>query len=92
MSDGRHSDTKGLEMFAIRAMTVEDYDAVIELMKQTPGVTLRDADSRDANRRYLERNPGLSFVAAIDGAIVGSVMSGHDLCRVLVLPSTLTRC
>jgi N-acetylglutamate synthase len=92
MSVGRHSDTKGHEMFAIRAMTVEDYDAVIELMKQTPGVTLRDADSRDANRRYLERNPGLSFVAAIDGAIVGSVMSGHDgrrgyLQHLVVLPT-----
>ena len=65
-------------MFAIRTMTIDDYDAVIELMKRTPGVTFRDADSRDATRRYLERNPGLSFVATVDGEIVGCLMSGHD--------------
>ena len=65
-------------MFAIRAMTIEDYDAVIELMKRTPGVTFRDADSREATQRYLERNPGLSFVATVDDEIVGCLMSGHD--------------
>ena len=46
-------------MFEIRSMTMEDYDGVIQLMKRTPGITVRDADSRDATRRYLERNPGL---------------------------------
>jgi ribosomal protein S18 acetylase RimI-like enzyme len=65
-------------MHAIRAMTIEDYDAVIELMKRTPGVTFRDADSREATSRYLERNPGLSFVATVEGEIVGCLMSGHD--------------
>lgn len=79
-------------MFAIRAMTIEDYDAVIELMKQTPGVTFRDADSRDATRRYLDRNPGLSFVATVDDEIVGCLMSGHDgrrgyLQHLVVLPA-----
>jgi len=59
-------------------MTIEDYDAVIELMKRTPGVTFRDADSREATQRYLERNPGLSFVATVDGEIAGCLMSGHD--------------
>lgn len=65
-------------MFEIRSMTMEDYDGVIQLMKRTPGITVRDADSRDATRRYLERNPGLSFVAKIGDEIVGCLMSGHD--------------
>ncbi|RKP46154.1 GNAT family N-acetyltransferase [Pararobbsia silviterrae] len=77
-------------MTQIRPMTLHDYDAVIALMKQTPGVSVRDADSRDAVGRYLERNPGLSFVACADEAdgivgtqaahraIVGCIMSGHD--------------
>ncbi|KQU78579.1 GCN5 family acetyltransferase [Rhizobacter sp. Root16D2] len=59
-------------------MTMGDYDAVIDLMKATPGVSFRDADSRDATARYLERNPGLSFVAEKDGRLVGCLMSGHD--------------
>ncbi|WP_235212631.1 MULTISPECIES: GNAT family N-acetyltransferase [Burkholderia] len=73
-------------------MTIEDYDAVLDLMRQTPGVTVRDADSREATGRYLERNPGLSFVAVLDGAIVGCVMAGHDgrrgyLQHLVVLPA-----
>ncbi len=65
-------------MSEIRPMTLTDYDAVLALMAATPGVTVRDADSRAATRRYLERNPGLSFVAEAEGHVVGCVMSGHD--------------
>ena len=62
----------------IRNMIIGDYDAVIGLLTATSGVRLRDADSREATARYLERNPGLSFVAVVDGVIVGCVMCGHD--------------
>lgn len=76
---------------SLRAMTMDDHDAVIALMKATPGVSFRDADSRDASARYLERNPGLSFVAEKDGRLVGCVMCGHDgrrgyLQHLVVLP------
>jgi ribosomal protein S18 acetylase RimI-like enzyme len=65
-------------VFTLRVMTLNDYDAVLDLMKRTPGVTVRDADSRESTARYLERNPGLSFVAELDGALAGCVMCGHD--------------
>lgn len=65
-------------MFDIRVMTIEDYDEVMRLMRGTPGVSFRDADSPDATRRYLERNPHLSFVAEMQGRVNGCVMSGHD--------------
>ncbi len=79
-------------MHAIRTMTIADYDAVIELMQQTPGISIRDADSRESTARYLERNPGLSFVCEIDGQLVGCVMSGHEgrrgyLQHLIVLPA-----
>jgi len=79
-------------MFTIRPMRMHDYDTVIALMQETPGVSLRDADSRDATARYLARNPGLSFVALVDATIVGCLMSGHDgrrgyLQHLLVSPS-----
>ncbi|MBP1138815.1 ribosomal protein S18 acetylase RimI-like enzyme [Pseudomonas sp. PvP009] len=78
-------------MITIRSMTLDDYNAVIELMRSTPGISLRDADSREATARYLERNPGMSFVAEADGALCGGVMCGHDgrrgyLQHLIVLP------
>lgn len=65
-------------MFFIRPMSISDYDLVINLMKQTPGVTFRHADSRENTARYLDRNPNLNFVAIDGGNIVGCVMCGHD--------------
>ncbi len=65
-------------MFTIRIMTMDDYDAVIALMSSTPGLSVRDADSRDSTSRYLQRNPGMSFVAEVDSVLVGCVMCGHD--------------
>ncbi|MBI6799386.1 GNAT family N-acetyltransferase [Pseudomonas syringae] len=78
-------------MITIRSMTLDDYDAVIELMRSTPGISLRDADSREATARYLERNPGMSFVAELGGTLCGCVMCGHDgrrgyLQHLIVLP------
>lgn len=65
-------------MATIREMTVEDFNRVIALMRQTPGVTVRDADSREAVARYLNRNPGFSFVAEQASELVGCLMAGHD--------------
>lgn len=78
-------------MINVRVMTMNDYDAVIALMSNTPGISLRNADSREATARYLERNPGMSFVAENDSGLCGCVMCGHDgrrgyLQHLLVLP------
>jgi ribosomal protein S18 acetylase RimI-like enzyme len=61
-------------------------------MHQTPGVSVREADSREAIQRYLLRNPDLSFVAEDGAALVGCIMSGHDgrrgyLQHLLVVPA-----
>lgn len=58
--------------------TLDYYDAVMALMHRTPGVSIRDADSREATERYLTRNPGLSFLALDGERVVGCAMSGHD--------------
>ncbi|WP_438867123.1 GNAT family N-acetyltransferase [Pseudomonas sp. L1(2025)] len=78
-------------MVNIRFMQVGDYDAVLELMQNTPGISLRDADSREATERYLARNPQMSFVAEAQGRVIACVMCGHDgrrgyLQHLLVLP------
>lgn len=76
----------------LREMTMKDYPAVLALWQQTPGICVRDADSADATERYLQRNPGLSFVVCDEGRLVGCVMAGHDgrrgyLQHLLVLPA-----
>jgi ribosomal protein S18 acetylase RimI-like enzyme len=78
-------------MLTIRVMTMDDYDGVIDLMKRTPGVTFRDADSRESTSKYLQRNPGMSFVAEVTGILCACVMCGHDgrrgyLQHLVVLP------
>lgn len=61
-----------------RPMTIEDYDDVVRLWRETEGVKLRDADSREGIDRYLQRNPGLSVIASESSRIVGTIMAGHD--------------
>lgn len=64
---------------AIREMARSDYDSALALWQSTEGMGLSAADSREAIARYLERNPGLSFVAVTgEGALVGAVLCGHD--------------
>ena len=58
--------------------TLDRHAEVLALMKATPGLAVREADSREATARYLERNPGLSFLVEAEGRIVGCAMSGHD--------------
>ena len=62
----------------IRPMAISDHPSLIALLQETEGVTLREADSLEATARYLERNPGLSFVAVQKDEIIGCIMSGHD--------------
>ncbi|WP_447043720.1 GNAT family N-acetyltransferase [Vreelandella sp. H-I2] len=61
-----------------RTMTINDYEAAIALWSESEGVRIRDADSRQGIEKYLLRNPGLSFVAEVEGELVGTIMAGHD--------------
>ncbi len=63
----------------IRAMTTEDYDAVYEVWNSISGFGIRSIDdSREGIDRFIRRNPDLSVVAVKDGAIIGSILCGHD--------------
>ena len=65
--------------------TVERYDDVMALMQRTSGVSIRDADSRQATEHYLARNPGMSFLCMKAEKVAGCAMCdvrcamcGHD--------------
>ncbi|MCQ2417321.1 MAG: GNAT family N-acetyltransferase [Oscillospiraceae bacterium] len=59
-------------------MQISDYEALYDLwVKCNNGLNNLD-DSREGIARYLERNPGTSFVAVENGVIAGAILSGHD--------------
>ncbi len=69
----------------IREFTLADYDSAYALWSASEGVGLSQADEAHNVKRFLERNPGLSFVAEDDGPrppgtarIVGAVLCGND--------------
>lgn len=63
----------------IRRMTIEDYEALIALWKDTPNMGLRSLDdSREGIEFFLKRNPNTNFVACDDDTLVGAILCGHD--------------
>jgi N-acetylglutamate synthase len=73
--DKNSLDTIALD---ISVMTIKDYQEAYDLWKISEGIGLSDADTRQAIQRYLNRNSGMSFVARVDGKLVGAVLSGTD--------------
>lgn len=57
---------------------ITSYEKAIALWKRCEGVGLSDADSKENIRLYLDRNPGMSFIAEIDNEMVGTILAGHD--------------
>jgi N-acetylglutamate synthase len=64
--------------YTISEMTKEDYAEAYALWQRLPGIGLSDADSSCAIGRFLERNPGLCFVARQAGEMVGTCLAGSD--------------
>lgn len=64
--------------FRIRAITIEDYEPVVELWRRTDGIVLSDTDEKESMHRFLSRNPGLSLVAEINDEVIGAILCSHD--------------
>lgn len=62
----------------IQEMAIQDYDEVRALWEASEGIAVSEIDSRESIARFLERNPGLSYVAREDGELIGAVLCGHD--------------
>ena len=68
----------------IRRFEFADYAAARRLWEATPGVGLSDADEPQPIQAFLNRNPGLSFVAIDGQALLGTILCGHDGRRGLI--------
>ena len=62
----------------ILEFTIEDYPEALALWKATEGMGLSSADEPGPIAAYLARNPGSSFVARVNGELVGTILAGHD--------------
>lgn len=70
----------------IRLMTKSDYNASINLWKNTAGMGLNEVDDSLAGiTKFLTRNPNTCFVAEDDDRkLVGTILCGHDGRRALI--------
>lgn len=59
-------------------MSISDYQEVYQLWTSVDGLRISNGDSMENLNRYLQRNPGMSFIARCNGELVGTVLCGHD--------------
>ena len=62
----------------VKPFTIEHYADVYDLWDRCPGVGLSGADEINAIASYLERNPGMSFIALAGTGVIGAILGGHD--------------
>lgn len=63
----------------IRLMNSSDYDAAVDLWKNTVGMGINEIDdSRAGIEKFLNRNPNTCFVAEENGKLIGTILCGHD--------------
>ncbi|MCR5098889.1 MAG: GNAT family N-acetyltransferase [Lachnospiraceae bacterium] len=65
-------------MIVYRPMTINDYEAAYDLWIVCGNGLNNKDDSREGIEKYLKRNPNMSYVAVLDGEIVGVILCGHD--------------
>lgn len=62
----------------LRSVTADHHAELLALWQRTPGLRIRPEDAWAPFCRYLERNPGLSLRADLDGRLAGCLIVGHD--------------
>jgi ribosomal protein S18 acetylase RimI-like enzyme len=62
----------------INEMDIKDYDQIYQLWESSENIGLSKADSRYGISKFLERNPGMSYIAWKGEDLVGTVLCGHD--------------
>ena len=64
--------------YVIEEMFLSHFDQTMQLWRVSDGVRLKSVDSRETIGRFLERNAGLSYIAAEGDRIIGAVLCSHD--------------
>lgn len=67
-----------IEGYRLREFVARDIDPALQLWRNTEGIGVSDADRPDRIREFLDRNPGLSYVAASSDTLHGTILCGTD--------------
>ncbi len=62
----------------IEEMHIKDFDEIYALWQSTEQIHLTEIDTRESIARFLDRNPGFSYIARVGAEIVGAVLCSHD--------------
>ena len=67
-------------MLKYTEMSITHYEEAHQLWEKAEGVYLTNADSKKSIKKYLERNPGMSFVCIEEKEkkMVGALLCGND--------------
>jgi N-acetylglutamate synthase len=65
-------------MTVIRPFAQSDIPAVLDLWRESEGLGIGPGDTVEGVTRHLERNPGLSWVAADGTMVAGAILCGQD--------------
>ena len=72
------SGVAGMTSVEIIVFKPQHLDEVRALWEITEGIGVRDNETDERILVFLERNPGMSFVAISGSKLIGSVLCGHD--------------
>jgi len=75
----RTADDTAASLYKIEKMDIKNYEEIISLWKNTEGVGLSgNDDSKDAIKKFLDKNSDTCFIAKKDDEIIGTIMAGSD--------------
>lgn len=69
-----------MEQIEYKTMNVDDIEVALSFLDNIQGIHLHQngEDSVEGLTTYLNRNPGLSFIAMSNEKVVGVIFCGHD--------------
>lgn len=62
----------------LRPLHADDFPRLMKLWQAAKTIVIRESDTEETFRRFLQRNPKSSFAAYAGTRMVGSVLAGHD--------------
>lgn len=64
--------------YKYRMVNLEDYEKIMALWRETPGIGISSADNKENLALFLERNKGLCYICEFKDSIIGTILCGHD--------------
>ena len=64
--------------------SINYYNQALELWKKSEGIGLSSSDDIDDLEIYIQHNQDYSFLALLDGEVIGTILAGHDYRRAYI--------